>query len=72
MKTCDECQHGKRLYADGYVNADWSGSFKGDPASLPKVPNATKFWTYVECAKNNKGLKFLNLGGNCDGFQARK
>lgn len=74
MKTCDECQHGKRLYADGYIYRDWSGKYEdeGDPRTLPKDPDPDEFWTYVECAKNNKGLKHINLDGKCTVFQVRK
>jgi hypothetical protein len=70
-KTCDDCLHGKRLYADGYIYKDWSGQFTGDISALPKVPDPDKFWTYLECARNSKGLKFMNFGGSCNGF-ARK
>ncbi len=51
MKSCDECQHGKRIYADGNVLKDWSG--RGTP-DTPATKDS-KYWTYLECAKNNKG-----------------
>ena len=68
MKSCGECQHGKRLYADGNVLKDWSGR------DTPDTPAAkdSKYWTYLECTKNNKGLKHLNLDGKCPAFQVRK
>lgn len=69
LVTCDNCQHGKRLYADGYILRDWSGKFNGDPATLPMPADNEKYWTYVECAKNNKGLKHINLDGKCNAYQ---
>ena len=56
----------------GYILKDWSGRFEGDPSTLPKIPDDTKFWTYHECKKNNKGLKFLNITGECQGFERIK
>lgn len=72
LNTCDNCSHGKRLYSDGYVYRDWSGRFTGDVTSLPSIPDSKKFWTYVECARNNKGLKFMNLSNSCNGFVRAK
>ncbi len=72
LKSCDDCQHGSRLYADGYIFRNWSGRFDGDPKTLPMPADDTNYWTYVECAKNNKGLKFLNVEGKCNGFQKKK
>ena len=71
-KLCDDCQHGSRLYSDGYIYRDWSGQFEGDPSTLPGVPDQSEFWTYLECAKNNKGLKHINLDGKCTVFVQRK
>lgn len=70
--SCNECKHSARHYCDGFILKDWSGRFEGDPSTLPKVPDDTKFWTYHECKKNNKGLKFLNITGECNGFERIK
>lgn len=70
--TCDECQSGKRSYADGYVYRDWSGCYTGDPAALPAVPDPDVFWTYVECKRNAKKLMHINLDGKCSVFAAIK
>ena len=72
MNACEDCVNGKRLYADGYVMKDWSGQFKGDPSTLPMPPDNENYWTYLECSKNAKGLKFINLDGKCNAFQRRK
>jgi hypothetical protein len=71
-KLCDDCQHNKRLYADGYVYRDWSGLYSGLIGDLPTAPDPDKFWTYLECAKNNKGLKHINLDGKCVAYQVKK
>lgn len=47
MKSCDECQHGKRLYADGNVLKDWSGS--GTP-DTPATPDS-KYWSVLRTTK---------------------
>lgn len=70
IKLCDDCQHGKRLYADGYIYRDWSGKYEGE--SAPPVSMMQQFWTYQECFKNNKGLKHINLAGDCAVYQVRK
>lgn len=72
QKSCDDCQHNVRKYADGYIFRDWSGRFEGDPATLPAIPDQTKFWTYWECKKNTKKLIHLNIDGRCSAFQQRK
>lgn len=69
---CENCKSNVRHYCDGFILKNWSGKFEGDPSSLPKVPDESKFWTYQECKKNNKGLKFLNLTGECTGFEKVK
>jgi len=69
---CEDCRHNVRHYCDGYIYRDWSGKFEGDPSTLPKVPDVSKYWTYQECKKNNKGIKFLNLTGDCKGFEKAK
>lgn len=73
MKTvsCDDCKHNTRHYCDGHILRDWSGHYAGDVSALPTVPDESKFWTYQECKKNNKGLKFLNLVGDCTGFELK-
>lgn len=71
MKLCENCKHNSVNYADGYIFRNWSGKFDGDPSTIPKEPDQTKFWTYQECAKNNKGLKHLNLDGKCSAFQQK-
>lgn len=72
LHECDECNHVARKYADGYIYRDWSGCFNGDAASLPTVPDQSKYWTYVECKKNGKKLTHLNLDGTCVAFQKKK
>ena len=70
--SCEDCKSNVRHYCDGFVFKNWSGCFEGDPSSLPKVPDQSKFWTWQECKKNNKGIKFLNLTGECTGFEKAK
>jgi hypothetical protein len=72
MKSCDDCVSGVRKYCDGFVFTDWSGSYTGIVEDLPKVPDPSKFWTFVECKKNVKKIQHLNLDGQCVGFQAKK
>lgn len=72
MKSCDDCSFGKRLYSDGLIYRNWSGRYTGDVKDLPKIPDPMKFWTYLECSKNNKGLKHVNLDGNCTVFSPKK
>lgn len=71
-RSCEDCKSNVRGYSDGYVLKDWSGKFTGDVSELPSFPDQSKFWTYQECKKNNKGLKFLNLTGDCSGFEKVK
>ena len=68
MKSCDDCQFHTRKYADGYVKKDWSsaGVKPSEPASKD-----SDLWTYLECSKNNKGLKHLNLTGNCTAYKQK-
>ena len=70
--SCDDCRSNSRHYCDGFIYRNWSGKFEGDPSTLPKIPDESKFWTYQECKKNNKGIKFLNLTGECAGFEKVK
>lgn len=72
MKDCDNCEFNTRKYSDGFIFKDWSGAYEGDPSELPKVPDNTKFWTYQECDKNKKGLKHLNLTGDCSAYKEKK
>lgn len=72
LVSCEDCRSNVRHYCEGYILKDWSGKFEGDPSSLPKIPDQNKFWTYHECKKNNKGIKFLNLTGECTGFEKAK
>ena len=46
--------------------------YNGNLEDLPKIPDQSVFWTYQECKKNNKGMKFLNLTGECQGFEKAK
>ena len=69
-KNCDECRFGKRLYADGYILKNWK-KFDGMVEDLPLEPDQSKFWTYLECAKNSKKLKFINLDGKCQAYQKK-
>lgn len=69
--SCDGCKHNVRHYCDGYVYKNWSGKFNGDPATLPSVPDQTKFWTYQTCKKSTPKLMHLNLDGQCKLFQQR-
>lgn len=71
-KLCDDCTFGKRLYADGHIRKDWSGYFEGDPSALPPPTRDADHWTYLECAKNNKGLKHVNLDGRCCAYQIKR
>lgn len=71
-KNCNDCKSYVLHYCDGYIFKDWSGKYEGNPLDLPKVPDRDKFWTYEECKKNSKGLKFLNLTGDCTGFELKK
>lgn len=71
LKSCDDCKFGERRYCDGLIYRDWSGHYEGDIKNLPIVPDNTLFWTFLECQKNNKGLKFLNLIGDCSAFVAK-
>lgn len=71
-KSCDECMHGRRDYADGYIYRDWSGRFEGDPSTLPTPADPDKFWTYVDCKKNAKKLMHINLDGKCSAYQQKK
>ena len=74
--SCDDCKHNSYRYADGWVFKDFSGSLCGPPSkrelSVVQDPKIAIYWTYQECAKNAKGLKFLNLIGDCKGFEAQK
>ena len=70
-KECSDCKSNVVKYCDGFIFRDWSGSYLGDPNELPIEPDSSKFWTYQECKKNNKGLKFLNLIGDCAGFERK-
>ena len=72
LVSCEDCRSNVRHYCDGYILKDWSGKFEGDPSTLPKVSDQSRFWTYQECKKNNKGIKFLNLTGECTGFEKVK
>lgn len=72
QKSCDDCQHNIRKYADGYIFRNWSGRFEGDPNTLPVVPDQSKFWTYWECKKNVKKILHLNIDGKCSAFQQIK
>jgi hypothetical protein len=69
---CEDCRHNVRKYCDGFIFRNWSGRFEGDPSTLPKIPDESKYWTYHECKKNTKGLQFLNLTGDCKGFEKVK
>lgn len=69
---CDDCKSNVRKYCDGFIFKDFSGRYEGDAALLPKVPDRDKFWTYHECKKNTKGLKFINITGECGGFERAK
>ena len=69
---CEECKHNVRHYCDGYIFRDWSGRYEGNPADLPKIPDPSKFWTYQVCKKNTKVLTYLNLTGDCTGFEKAK
>jgi hypothetical protein len=71
-KSCNDCVSNSTKYCDGYIFRDWSGRYEGNPKDLPEVPDSNVFWTYQECKKNNKGLKFLNLTGDCTGFELVK
>jgi hypothetical protein len=72
LAKCEDCRSNVRHYCDGLIFRDWSGRHEGDKSTLPKIPDQSKFWTYQECKKNNKGLKFLNLTGECQGFEKVK
>ena len=72
LVKCEDCRHNVRHYCDGYVYKDWSGCYNGNFEDLPKIPDQSVFWTYQECKKNNKGMKFLNLTGECQGFEKAK
>lgn len=69
-KLCTNCKSNMVKYCDGYVHRDWSGTFAGDPKDLPEIPDSSVFWTYMECKKNSKGLKYLNLTLDCQGFES--
>lgn len=66
-KSCDACRHGARHYCDGLVRKDWTGYWH-PPQVLPDPPDPDAYWTYLECAKNSKGLRYLNLDGKCPAF----
>lgn len=65
MNLCDDCQKGTRLVADGHWLKDWSGQDTSET-------NLAKLWTYQECSLNKKGLKYINLVGDCPQFKAKK
>lgn len=69
-EDCDTCQFGSRFYADGLIKRDWSGVYEGEHPT-PR-PDPKLFWTYQECSKNSKGLKHLNLTGNCSVYKECK
>jgi hypothetical protein len=71
QKRCDECKSNVRNYSDGFILKDWSGRFTGDPNTLPKEPDNSKFWTYQDCKKNSKKLFLLNLEGKCNYFEKK-
>lgn len=71
MNSCDDCRFGSRKYSDGLVYRNWSGVYAGDVSELPAKPDPSRFWTYMECAKNNKGLKHINLAGDCKVFKSK-
>lgn len=69
---CSECKSNVVKYCDDFPLRDWSGFYQGDAGSLPKPSQQDLIWTYQECKKNNKGLKYLNLIGDCQGFEKEK
>ena len=66
MTSCDDCKHGKRMYCDGNISKDWFNQESNIP---PKQVDKENFWTYLICARNKKGLEYLNVTGNCKGFE---
>jgi hypothetical protein len=68
-QACENCKSNTVRYCDGFVYRNWSGKYAGDPALLPNPPDKVAFWTYSECKKNAKGLKFINLHDKCQGFE---
>ena len=71
VKECLTCKNCTIKYADGYIYKDWSGRYGGNPDDLPKEPDITKYWTYIECKFNSKGLKLVNLMNDCNEYKAK-
>ena len=71
IKNCESCKFCTVKYADGYIFKDWSGKYNGNSDNLPLGPDRSKYWTYIECSKNAKGLKFINLMNDCREFKAK-
>ena len=70
-KLCDECRFGHRHYAEGYILKNFTKSTQ-DPKELPDPTAEGPYWTYLECEKNSKGLRFINLDGKCMVFSPKK
>lgn len=71
LVSCNDCKSNVRKYSDGYILKDFT-EYKGDISKLPTVPDEGTFWTYQECKKNSKKLLYLNLVGDCSGFEKVK
>lgn len=69
-KNCADCKSNVVKYCDGFILKDWT-RYQGNVAALPAEPDQNTFWVYQECKKNAKGLKFLNLIGDCTGFERK-
>lgn len=54
------------MYCDGNISKDWFNQESNIP---PKQVDKENFWTYLICARNKKGLEYLNVTGNCKGFE---
>lgn len=69
--SCEDCKSNIRKYSEGYILKDFT-KYNGDISNLPDNPDTSIFWTYQECKKNQKRLQYLNLTGDCNGFELSK
>lgn len=70
LKECPNCRAFIVGYSDGFITKDFT-KFCGDSSLLPEIPDEREFWVFKDCKKNQKKLQFLNLVGDCKGYEKK-